>query len=131
MHAIIPGNGRGLKLVFRSLRHRNYRLFFIGQGLSLVGTWMQSVAVSWLVFRLTQSEFILGLVAFAGQIPAIFISPFAGVLGDRLSRRRILVAMQVLAMVQAVTLAVVDPRRRYPGMADRRARDRARHRKRD
>lgn len=98
---------RGLNHALRSLRFRNYRLFFIGQGVSLIGTWMQSVATSWLVFRLTHSEMALGLVAFAGQIPILFISPFAGVLGDRINRRSILIAVQVMAMAQAFTLAVL------------------------
>ncbi|MCU0822900.1 MAG: MFS transporter [Spirochaetes bacterium] len=97
----------GLKTVLRALRHRNYRLFFIGQGFSLIGTWMQSVAVSWLVFRLTHSAFMLGLVGFSGQISAFLLSPFAGVLSDRLNRRRILIISQVLAMLQALTLALV------------------------
>jgi MFS family permease len=104
------GNRRirnGIKSVLRAVRHRNYRLFFIGQGISLVGTWMQSVAASWLVFRLTHSEFMLGLVAFIGQAPILFISPLAGVLGDRISRRRILIIVQILAMVQAFTFAVL------------------------
>lgn len=105
MHAPVSETVHGIRLAFRSLSHRNYRLFFVGQGLSLIGTWMQSVAVSWLVFRLTHSEFILGLVAFAGQVPILFISPFAGVLGDRLERRRMLIAVLVLAMVQAFALA--------------------------
>ncbi|OHD65851.1 MAG: MFS transporter [Spirochaetes bacterium RBG_13_51_14] len=96
---------RGPMLAMRALRHRNFRLFFFGQGVSLIGTWMQSVATSWLVFRMTHSEFMLGLVAFAGQIPAFLISPFAGVLGDRLSRHRIIIAVQVLAMAQAFILA--------------------------
>jgi MFS family permease len=95
----------GLKLALRALRHRNYRLFFVGQGVSLIGTWMQSIATGWLMYRLTQSEFMLGLLAFVGQIPTFLLSPFAGVLGDRLDRRRILIVMQVVAMLQALTLA--------------------------
>src|SRR5271157_1223692 len=92
---------RGLKTTLRAVKHRNYRLFFIGQGISLVGTWMQSVAASWLVFRLTHSEFMLGLNAFIGQVPILLISPMAGVLGDRISRRRILIIVQILSIVQA------------------------------
>ncbi len=91
----------------RALRHRNYRMFFIGQGFSLIGTWMQSVAVIWLVFRLTNSAFMLGLVGFSGQIAAFFMSPFAGVLSDRLNRKRILVIVQILAMLQALSLALI------------------------
>jgi MFS family permease len=97
----------GLRLALRALRYRNYRLFFFGQGVSFIGTWMQSIATSWLVFRLTDSPFMLGLTAFAGQIPVFLISPFAGVLIDRFDRRRILLAVQVLSMVQAFTLAAV------------------------
>ena len=91
----------------RSLRNRDYRLFFFGQGVSLLGTWMQTIAASWLMYRLTGSAFMLGLAGFLGQIPVFFISPFAGVLGDRWRRHRILLAVQVLAMVQALTFAAV------------------------
>jgi MFS family permease len=97
----------GLRLALRALRFRNYRLFFFGQGISFIGTWMQSIATSWLVFRMTDSPFMLGLTAFAGQIPVFLISPLAGVLVDRFDRRRILVAVQVLSMAQAFTLAAV------------------------
>lgn len=105
MHASNTTSTSALSQAFRSLRYRNYRLFFIGQGVSLIGTWMQSVATSWLVYRMTHSEFILGLVAFAGQVPILFISPFAGVLGDRISRRHILIGVQVVSMAQAFALA--------------------------
>jgi MFS family permease len=104
------GNGRilrSIKTTLRAVKHRNYRLFFIGQGVSLVGTWMQSVAASWLVFRLTQSEFMLGLNAFIGQVPVLLISPMAGVLGDRISRHRILIIVQILSIVQACLLAAI------------------------
>jgi MFS family permease len=93
------------KNIFRALRHKNYRLFSAGQCISLVGTWMQYVAVSWLTYRLTHSAFMLGLVGFVGQLPTFVISPLAGVLGDRYDRRRMLVAIQSLAMVQAAVLA--------------------------
>lgn len=89
----------------RALRHRNYRLFFFGQGLSLVGTWTQRVALSWLVYRLTGSELMLGAVGFASQIFTFLLAPFAGVLADRTNRRGLLVVTQVLAMVQAFVLA--------------------------
>jgi len=95
----------GLKNIFRSLQYRNYRLFFAGQSISLVGTWIQSIAVPWLVYSLTGSPFLLGLAGFAGQIPTFIISPFAGVLIDRWNRRTILVATQILAMVQSLVLA--------------------------
>jgi len=90
----------------RALRHRNYRLFFIGQGMSLVGSWITRVATSWLVYRLTGSEALLGLVGFAGQIPTTLLSPFAGVLVDRWNRHRTLVVTQVAAMLQSAALAV-------------------------
>ena len=98
---------QGIRLILRSLRNRNYRLFFMGQGASLVGTWMQQMAMGWMVYRLTDSAFFLGIVGFAGQIPTFFIAPFGGVLADRLSRRHILIATEVLAMVQALILAAL------------------------
>lgn len=91
----------------RALRHRNYRLFFGGQTVSLVGTWITRVATSWLVYRLTGSELLLGLVAFAGQIPLLLIAPFGGVLGDRWDRRRILIVTQVLSALQSGALALL------------------------
>ncbi|WP_437321963.1 MFS transporter [Sorangium sp. So ce385] len=89
----------------RALRHRNYRLFFFGQGASLIGTWLTRVATSWLVYRLTNSALLLGFVGFAGQIPTFLIAPIAGVLVDRWDRHRVLVITQVLAMVQSALLA--------------------------
>jgi MFS family permease len=91
--------------LLRSLAHRNYRLYFAGQSVSLIGTWMQQIAMSWLVFEMTQSSFQLGVVLFAGQIPALFLSPVAGVLIDRWDRHRVLLLTQSLAMVQAFLLA--------------------------
>jgi MFS family permease len=91
----------------RSLRARNYRLYFMGQGVSLVGTWMHRVAMAWLVYRLTGSAFMLGLVGFAGRIPTLLLAPLAGVAADRFDRRRILFVTQALSMVQAVLLAVL------------------------
>ncbi len=90
---------------FRSLRSRNYRLFFTGQGVSLIGTWMQSVALSWLLFRLTGSPFMLGVATFAMQIPVFLLAPVSGVIGDRIDRRKILIAVQCASMIQAFTLA--------------------------
>ncbi|OPY65688.1 MAG: enterobactin exporter EntS [Syntrophorhabdaceae bacterium PtaU1.Bin034] len=90
--------------LLRALRHRNYRLFFIGQGVSLIGTWMQQVALSWLVYQLTSSAFFLGLVGFVGQVPAFLFSSFAGVYADRWDRRRLLIITQVLSMLQAFAL---------------------------
>jgi MFS family permease len=93
--------------LFRALRHPNYRLFFFGQSISLVGTWITRLASSWLVYRLTGSEFLLGLVAFLGQIPALVISPVAGVYIDRWNRHRVLVITQALSMCQSAALAVL------------------------
>jgi MFS family permease len=92
---------------FRALRHRNFRLFLGGQIVSLAGTWMQQVALSWLVYRLTRSPFLLGLVGFAGQIPSLLLAPVAGVWADHGNRRRIVIATQALAMVQALLLAAL------------------------
>jgi MFS family permease len=92
---------------WRALKHRNFRLFFTGQSISLIGTWMTRVATSWLIYRLTGSALLLGLVSFAGQIPTFLLAPFAGVWVDRLDRRKILVWTQVLAGVQSLALAVL------------------------
>jgi MFS family permease len=100
-----PADPKGLRLIFRGLSHRNYRLFFGGQGISLIGTWMQQIAMSWLVYRLTNSAFLLGLIGFSSQICSFIFSPFAGVLSDRWNRHHILVVTQSLAMVQAFLLA--------------------------
>ncbi|MDD5226542.1 MAG: MFS transporter [Candidatus Omnitrophica bacterium] len=91
--------------VFRALRHRNYRIFFWGQSASLIGTWMQQVALSWLVYRMTNSPFLLGMTGFMSQIPTFFFTPFAGVFADRHSRRNMLVGTQALSLVQASILA--------------------------
>lgn len=100
-------NGSTLRFVLRSLRHRNYRLFFIGQGLSLIGTWMTLVATSWLIYRVTNSPWLLGFVGFSGQLPAFFLAPFAGVWIDRWNRLAILKITQVLSMAQSLALATV------------------------
>jgi MFS family permease len=102
-----PASSGGLSFMVRALRHRNYRLFFCGQTVSLVGTWMTRIATSWLVYRLTRSALLLGLVGFAGQIPSFLLAPFAGVLVDRWNRHRLLVATQVLAMLQSAALAAL------------------------
>ncbi len=90
---------------WRALRHRNFRLFFAGQSISLVGTWMTRIATSWLVYQLTKSPVLLGTVSFAGQIPTFLLAPFAGVLVDRWDRRKVLVVTQALAMIQSLALA--------------------------
>jgi MFS family permease len=95
----------GLKTIFRSFQYRNYRLFFGGQSISLIGTWIQRIATPWLVYHLTNSAFLLGLVGFAGQLPTFIIAPFAGVLTDRWNRYHILIATQIAAMIQALFLA--------------------------
>ncbi|MBF0462446.1 MAG: MFS transporter [Magnetococcales bacterium] len=94
--------------LLRSLAHRNFRLFFFGHGVSLIGTWMQQVALSWLVFQLTGSSLQLGLVLFLGQIPALFLSPFIGVWMDRWNRHRVILLTQTLAMTQAFLLAWLE-----------------------
>ncbi|MGQ9772104.1 MFS transporter [Chloroflexus sp.] len=91
--------------MFRALRHRNYRLFFFGQLISLTGTWMQSVAQGWLVLRLTDSPFLLGLVVAANSLPVLFLTLFAGTVADRFPKRRILLVTQSIAMILAATLA--------------------------
>jgi MFS family permease len=95
----------GISRAWRSLRHRNFRLYFGGQSISLIGTWMTRLATSWLVYRLTGSAFLLGVVGFAGQIPTFIFAPFAGVWIDRLDRRQVLLVTQILAMVQSLALA--------------------------
>jgi MFS family permease len=104
--ATIRGN-TGIYFMWRALSHRNYRLFFVGQSISMIGTWMTRVATSWLVYRLTGSATMLGVVGFAGQLPSFLFAPIAGVLVDRWNRHRILVVTQVLAMLQSAALAIL------------------------
>ncbi len=89
----------------RALKHKNFRLYFGGQGLSVIGTWVQRIALTWLVYRLTNSAFLLGVVGFAGQIPLLIVTPFAGVFADRLDKHKILIYTQALSMLQAFVLA--------------------------
>jgi MFS family permease len=96
-----------IQTVFRALRHKNYRLFFSGQSISLIGTWMQQIAVSWLVYRMTNSAFLLGLVGFSSQIATFLLAPLAGVIADRHHRHRLLLITQSLAMLQAIVLYVL------------------------
>lgn len=103
--AAVTGLAGRAGATFRALRHRNYRLFFFGQLVSLVGTWMQAVAQSWLAYRLTGSAALLGVVAFAGQFPALLCASWGGVVADRFPRRAILLATQVASMALALTLA--------------------------
>ena len=98
-------NSGRFKIVFRSLQHRNYRLFFSGQSVSLIGTWMQRIAMPWMVYHMTGSALLLGVVSFTGQIPTLILGPVAGVLTDRWSRYRVLLVTQIVSMVQAAVLA--------------------------
>src|SRR3984957_991621 len=99
--------GKDFSHAWRALRHRNFRLFFGGQTISLIGNWMTRIATSWLVYRLTGSALLLGIVGFAGQIPVFFLAPFAGVWVDRLNRQHVLVVTQVLSMLQSFALAAL------------------------
>jgi len=101
------GAPSGRLAAFRALRHRNFRLFFTGQLISLIGTWMQMVAQGWLVLRLSNSSFMLGVVAFAGFLPILVVSLFAGVVVDHVDRRRLIVCAQTLMMVSAFVLATI------------------------
>jgi len=96
-----------INTMFRSLQYRNYRLFFSGQSLSLIGTWMQRIAMPWLVYHITGSALLLGVVSFAGQIPTFLLAPFAGVLTDRFSRYRVLLVTQIISSIQAFILAIL------------------------
>jgi MFS family permease len=91
----------------RALRHRNFRLFFSGQSVSLIGTWITRIATSWLVYRLTHSAMLLGLVGFCGQIPTLLLAPVAGVLVDRWDRHRILIWTQAMSALQSLALALL------------------------
>ena len=102
----VDNSGR-FKLVFRSLQYRNYRLFFSGQSISLIGTWMQRIAMPWLVYHMTGSALLLGVVGFVGQIPTFLLAPVAGVITDRISRYRVLLATQIISMIQAAILAIL------------------------
>ena len=106
-HEGVPRGLDPLKHSLRALRHRNFRLFLSGQIISLVGTWMQTIALGWLIYRLTRSPFLLGLVGFVGQVPSLFFAPLAGVWADRWNRHRMVIGTQVLGMVQALTLALL------------------------
>ncbi len=102
-----PDNRVALGFLLRAFQHRNYRLFFGGQGVSLIGTWMQQIAMSWLVYELTNSAFMLGMIGFTGQIPTFLFASFAGVYADRWNRHHMIIATQTLAMLQAAILAVL------------------------
>ncbi len=100
----------GITSIFRSLRYRNYRLFFAGQSISLIGTWMQMLAVGWLIYRMTNKPFLLGLLPFLGQLPTFALTPLTGVWADRLDRRKTMIVTQSLMLLQALVLAILTIR---------------------
>jgi len=104
---LLPADLTAFQDMFASLRSRNYRIYFIGQGVSLIGTWMQTVALSWLVYRLTGSVFLLGVIGFTSQIPTFVMAPFAGVISDRHNRLTILKLTQFFFMVQSLAMALL------------------------
>ena len=103
----VPMFGNTLQKLFRALRSRNYKLFFGGQAVSLTGYWMQRVAMSWLVYRITGSPMALGIVDFVGQIPTLFLGFFAGTLLDRWDLRRVVIVCQTISMGHAFLLAAL------------------------
>src|ERR1700675_3481077 len=109
---LAPENRSRARDMVRSLRHRNFQLFFSGQLISLVGTWMQNIAQAWLVYRLTGSSLLLGVVSFAGQIPVFLLAPIGGMAADRWDRRRIVHATQASSMILAFVLAALTLSRR-------------------
>ncbi|HUU96674.1 MAG TPA: MFS transporter [Phycisphaerae bacterium] len=100
-----PSRRISLGFAFRALRHRKYRLFFAGQAVSLIGTWITRVAIGWLVYRLTESAFMLGLVSFVGMVPTFLLTPLGGVVADRWSRHRVLLCTQGILMMTSLALA--------------------------
>ncbi|QDR79341.1 MFS transporter [Sporomusa termitida] len=96
-----------VKFMLRALRYRNYRLFFSGQAVSTIGTWMQTIAMNWLVYRLTESAFMLGSFNFFNSVPGLLLGPVAGVVADRFNRHKVIIITQSLAMLQAVLLAAL------------------------
>jgi MFS family permease len=104
---LVPNNKSAITSIFVSLRYRNYRLYFTGQIVSLIGTSMQQIALSWLVYRLTGSIILLGTIAFLTQIPSLFVSPLMGVINDRFDRRKLLMFTQILSMVQAFIISAL------------------------
>lgn len=96
-----------ISLTFRALQNRNYRLFFSGQCVSVTGTWIQQVAINWLVYSLTKSALLMGVIMFAGTIPSLFLSPLAGVVVDRINKYHVLIMLQTLFMIEAFILAIL------------------------
>src|ERR1019366_8157009 len=103
----IPGGQGRASALFRSLKHRNFRLFISGQIISLVGTWMQNIAQAWLIYRLTGSSVLLGVLGFMSQIPIFLLSPLGGLAADRWPRRPMVIATQAASMLLAFTLAAL------------------------
>jgi MFS family permease len=103
----VPEHQSSVAFMLRALKYRNYRLFFGGQVVSLIGTWITMTATSWLVYRLTGSALLLGVVGFAGQFPAFVAGPFAGIFVDRWNRHRLLVVTQTISMLQSFALAAL------------------------
>ena len=104
---LLPNNSSAFSRIFESLKYRDYRLFFWGQTASLIGTWMQTIAMSWLVYRLTESVVLLGTVTFLAQIPTLFLTPLSGTLADRYDKRKLLMLTQTLYMCEAILLATL------------------------
>src|SRR6202453_4876125 len=102
-----PEHRSRARAMVRSLRHRNFQLFFSGQMISLIGTWMQNVAQSWLVYRLTGSSLLLGVVSFAGQIPVFLLAPIGGMAADRWNRHRVVIGTQTTSMILALILPIL------------------------
>src|SRR6202789_3638230 len=100
-------SSKGISHAWRALKHRNFRLFFGGQSISPIGPWITRIATSWLVYQLTKSPLMLGTVGFAGQIPSFLFAPLAGVIVDRMDRRKVLLWTQALAMLQSLLLAAL------------------------
>lgn len=96
-----------ISLTFRALQNRNYRLFFSGQCISVTGSWIQQVAINWLVYSLTKSALLMGVIMFAGSIPSLFLSPLAGVVVDRINKYHVLIMLQTLFMIEAFILAML------------------------
>ncbi len=107
MKNIYTKTEKSLKQTFRSLKYRNFRLFFFGQGISLIGTWIQRIATPWLVYSITDSAFMLGFIGFLGQSPTLILSTYAGVVADKFDKQKLLIITQVGLMIQALILAIL------------------------
>ena len=116
-----PPNAAWLSATLRALRHRNFQLFFSGQLISLIGTWMQTIAESWLVYRLTGSPLLLGAAGFASQFPVFLVAPLGGIVADRFNRQRVVIGTQISSMILASDFCHPYPHRSGAGVADLRA----------